>query len=194
MNFLAHFHLAWPDRGLVAGGLEGDYCKGPLRGRLDTDIERGIRLHRAIDAYTDTHALIVDLRRLFPQDLRRYAGILIDISFDHYLTNHWSRYSEMPLSEFNRSIYQILLEHEPLLSTNCLKMAKRIVDYDVLNRYHDWDAVPATATRVGERFRRGNPLQEVQEKMEPLRQEMEASFLAFYPDLLEFSYSCQQTT
>ena len=30
MNFLAHFQLAWPDEGLVAGGLEGDFYKGRL--------------------------------------------------------------------------------------------------------------------------------------------------------------------
>jgi len=30
VNFLAHFHLAGPDGGLIAGGLEGDYFKGPL--------------------------------------------------------------------------------------------------------------------------------------------------------------------
>ena len=51
MNYLAHFHLAWPDPGLVVGGLEGDYYKGPLRGDLPGDIESGVRLHRAIDAY-----------------------------------------------------------------------------------------------------------------------------------------------
>ena len=55
MNFLAHFHLAWPDEGLIAGGLEGDYYKGPLRGDLPSGLEQGVRLHRAIDAYTDSH-------------------------------------------------------------------------------------------------------------------------------------------
>lgn len=192
MNFLAHFHLAWPDRGLIAGGLEGDYYKGPLRGELDRDVERGVKLHRAIDGYTDKHSTIVDLRRQFPPGLRRYAGILIDIAFDHYLTSHWSRYSNIPLGEFNASIYQVLVEHETLLSTDCLKMVNRIVDYDVLNRYHEWEAVTATATRVGERFRRGNPLLKVHREMEPLRQPLESAFLAFYPELLEFSFSCQQ--
>ena len=85
MNFLAHFHLAWPDAGLIAGGLEGDYYKGLLRGDLHPDIERGIKLHRTVDAYTDSHPAIAQLRRTFPQDLRRYAGVLIDIAFDHYL-------------------------------------------------------------------------------------------------------------
>ena len=187
MNFLAHFHLAWPEPGLIAGGLEGDYHKGPLRGQLDPGIERGVRLHRSIDAYTDSHHIVEELRRQFPQSLRRYAGILIDISFDHYLTTYWSRYSNVPLGEFNASIYQALLEQEALLSADCLKMMKRIVDYDVLNRYHDWDAVIATAIRVGERFRRGNPLQQVQHELEPLRGHLEASFLAFYPELLSFS-------
>ena len=79
MNFLAHFHLAWPDEGLITGGLEGDYIKGPLHGALPPQIERGIRLHRAIDAYTDGHPLIQQLRRDLPPGLRRYAGILIDL-------------------------------------------------------------------------------------------------------------------
>ncbi len=192
MNFLAHFHLAWPDHRLIAGGLEGDYHKGPLRGQLDPGIERGIRLHRAIDAYTDSHYVVEELRRQFPQSIRRYAGILIDISFDHYLTAHWAQYSNMPLIEFNASIYQVLLKQEALLSADCLKMMKRIVDYDVLNRYHNWDAVTATATRVGERFRRGNPLADTQRELEPLRGQIEASFLSFYPDLLSFSSSYRQ--
>jgi acyl carrier protein phosphodiesterase len=192
MNFLAHFHLAWPERRLIAGGLEGDYHKGPLRGQLDPGIEQGVRLHRAIDAYTDSHIIVEELRRQFPQSLRRYAGILIDISFDHYLTTHWSQYSNVPLNEFNASIYQVLLEQEALLSADCLKMMKRIVDYDVLNRYHDWNAVTATANRVGERFRRGNPLADVQHELEPIRGQLEAGFLAFYPQLLSFSSTHRQ--
>ena len=43
---------------------------------------RGVQLHRAIDAYTDSHPVIEQLRRDLPTHLRRYAGILIDLSFD----------------------------------------------------------------------------------------------------------------
>ena len=82
MNFLAHFHLAWPEEGLIAGGLEGDYFKGPLPGTLPPRLERGVRLHRQIDAYTDAHPLVKELRGVLPTSLRRYAGILIDLCFD----------------------------------------------------------------------------------------------------------------
>jgi len=187
MNFLAHFHLAWPDSGLIAGGLEGDYLKGPLRGELDPAIECGVKLHRAIDAYTDCHPVIVELRRQFPTGLRRYAGILIDISFDHYLTVHWSKYSAVSLPDFNKSVYRALVEHETLLSAKSRQMLRRLVNFDILNRYHDWDAVTATATRIGERFRRGNPLLDVHREMEPAREKLEPAFLAFYPELQAFS-------
>jgi len=187
VNFLAHFHCAWPNTGLIAGGLEGDYCKGPLRGALHADIEAGVKLHRAIDAFTDTHPVVVALRREFPDDLRRYAGILIDISFDHFLTKHWSRYSAMSLEAFTLRVYQVLDEHMALLSVDCQKMAARLQQYDVLNRYGDWSAVAATATRVGERFRRGNPLLHVQQSLDPLEKTLESAFLTFYPQLLAYT-------
>ena len=187
MNHLAHFHLAWPDSGLIAGGLEGDYYKGPLRGDLHPDIERGIKLHRSVDAYTDTHPALAELRSAFPKKLRRYAGIVTDIAFDHYLTQHWSRYSALTLKEFNHSIYGVLDNQQALLSEDCLKMAERLTSYDVLNRYHDWNAVSATAGRVGERFHRGNPLLEIHDDLEPLREAMEEAFLDFYPQLMAFT-------
>ena len=192
MNFLAHFHLAWPDDGLIAGGLEGDYFKGLLKGELEPGIERGVKLHRSIDAHTDNHPVIVKLREGFPKPLRRYAGILIDISFDHYLTQHWANYSALPLEDFTRQVYRALRVQEQHLSEGSRAMLGRMLEYDILNCYHDWSAVTATATRVGMRFSRGNPLLEVEREMEPIRTNLEQAFLEFYPQLLSFSQS-QQT-
>ena len=187
MNFLAHFHLAWPDAGLVAGGLEGDYYKGPLRGDLPVNIERGVKLHRAIDAYTDRHPVLEQLRRRFPANLRRYAGILVDLSFDHYLSRHWSSFSDIPQAEFNQQVYTTLSAHEQDLSTGSRRMLQRLIDYDILAVYADWDSVPASAERIGERFRRENPFRGVGEQLSEQRDAMEQAFLAFYPDLQAFS-------
>lgn len=187
MNFLAHFHLAWPDEGLVAGGLEGDYCKGPLRGELPDDIERGVRLHRAVDAYTDSHPLIAQLRRDLPGDLRRYAGILIDLSFDHFLSKHWESYCDIPLAQFNAGVYRSLQNREDALSCGSRRMLARLVEYDILGLYLDWDTVPASAARIGQRLRRSNPLAHIGLRLNPARGMLEQAFLSFYPDLLAFS-------
>lgn len=186
MNFLAHFHLAWPDSSLVAGGLEGDFYKGPLRDDLPAALVRGVRLHRAIDAYTDSHPLVCRLRRDFPPPLRRYAGILLDLCFDHYLSVHWSTFSTMPLEDFNRAVYRDLCEHESALSPGSRKMLESMVRYDILGRYLDWDSVPASAARIGRRLRRDNPLGAVAAALTPVRSSMEQTFLAFYPQLQSF--------
>ena len=109
MNYLAHFHLAWPDPGLVVGGLEGDYYKGPLRGDLPGDIESGVRLHRAIDAYTDAHPVSRQLRSAFPEKLRRYAGILVDLSFDHFLSVRARRVGDFDTAEHPRELFYTLI-------------------------------------------------------------------------------------
>jgi acyl carrier protein phosphodiesterase len=187
VNYLAHFHLAWPEELLVLGGLEGDFHKGLLKGELQAEFERGIALHRAIDAYTDQHPLVSQLRKNFPEHLRRYAGILIDLSFDHFLTTHWARFSTQPLAEFNGSVYKILAQHRQLLSLPAQRMASRLEEFDILGRYHHWDAVPGSAARIGERFRRGNPLRDTDQPLRPMLPEMEKTFLNFYPELIEFS-------
>lgn len=192
MNFLAHFQLAWPDPGLVAGALDGEYRKGLLRGELSSDLEAGIRLHRRIDAYTDHHPLICELRRQFPSHLRRYAGILIDLSFDYFLTHHWQRYSELTLSSFNRSTYQLLQAREAELSPGANRMLTRLLDYDILNCYHRWDAVTGSAAQIGTRLRRGNPLEDIAEDLEALHQTLELTFLDFYPELTAFSAEQRQ--
>jgi acyl carrier protein phosphodiesterase len=189
LNFLAHFHLAWPDHGLVAGGLEGDYYKGPLRGDLSQALERGVRLHRAIDAFTDDHPTVRQLRRDFPPTLRRYAGILIDLSFDHFLSKHWQLYSEMPLTQFTAAVYRVLQSEHAQLSADSRIMLERLVQHDILGLYRDWEAIPASAARIGQRFRRGNPLAGVERQLDAVRDVMERGFLTFYPELRDFCAS-----
>jgi acyl carrier protein phosphodiesterase len=192
VNFLAHFHLAWPDEGLVLGGLEGDYLKGPLHGGLPGDLERGIKLHRAIDAYTDGHPLILQLRRELPASLRRYAGILIDLSFDHYLSRHWGDFSALPLAEFNSGVYDTLTARQAILSEGARGMLARLVEYDVLSLYLEWDNVLATAARIGQRLQRRNPLvQNLDLELSPAQDTLEQAFLKFYPQLQSF---CRQRT
>lgn len=186
MNFLAHFHLAWPDEGLVVGGLEGDFFKGPLPGTLPPALERGVKLHRAIDAYTDGHPLIQQLRRDLPPGLRRYAGILIDLSFDHYLSLHWSHFSTIPLRDFSNRIYRSLIAREKDLSEGARRMAARLVEYDVLNLYLEWETVLASAIRLGQRFKRHNPFLDIDRELSPAKEVLEEAFLNFYPQLQVF--------
>jgi acyl carrier protein phosphodiesterase len=187
VNYLAHFHLAWPEELLVVGGLEGDFHKGPLPGSLAPALQQGVVLHRAIDAYTDSHLAIVELRRAFPPELRRYAGILIDLCFDYFLARHWATYSEISHREFSNAVYTMLDKHADHLSGNARRMAGRLSEFDLLHRYQHWETITASAGRIGERLRRENPLSRSDEYLPPLLPELERVFRNFYPDLISFS-------
>ena len=186
MNFLAHFQLAWPDEHLLLGGLEGDYYKGPLARDLHPGIAAGIRLHRSIDAFTDNHPLVAALREEFPRGLRRYAGIVIDLAFDHFLSLHWGRFSDVPLAQFNARVYDLLQRERELLSTPARNMANRLAQHDVLGIYGEWRSVGASAARIGDRLRRGNPLRDAGEDIDQLRPAIAGTFTEFYPLLAEF--------
>lgn len=85
MNYLAHIHIANHTQTSLLGNFLGDFVKGQAFNDLPRELATGVRLHRKIDQFTDSHELVKGLRRSFPRDLRRVAGIVIDITFDYFL-------------------------------------------------------------------------------------------------------------
>jgi acyl carrier protein phosphodiesterase len=100
MNFLAHLWLT--DRaGLpLAGAILGDVLHGALPAHMPAPLARAVQLHRAVDAHTDRHPRVVDARAQFGPGARRYAGIVLDLLFDHALALDWAAFSDTPLGAF----------------------------------------------------------------------------------------------
>lgn len=186
MNHLAHFHLAWPREDLVVGALEGDFHRGALPGDLRPELVDGVALHRAIDGFTDRHPVVAAARSRFPEEARRYAGIMLDICFDYFLSRHWQQFCPMDRAPFTREIYAMLGRASSSLSAPAVRTAAWLERHDVLGQFHRWDAVPAAGARVGRRLRRANPLHRSEEILQPLLPELEQAFLAFYPELVRF--------
>lgn len=183
MNYLAHFHLARAHDDWLVGALLGDYVKGPLRGELPAGWEEGIRLHRKIDAISDRHPLRAQLAATLPPEWRRYAGIVLDVCCDHWLSQQWRQWHAQPLSQFADEVYGVLQRHQHELPASSQRFAQRLRDYDMLNAYHDIDAVPATLQRIGTRLRRDNPLVSNSAELVTAAAPLAVSFSGFYQDL-----------
>lgn len=106
MNFLAHLWLAEQAHLPLAGALLGDYFRGALPPDLPAPLAASVQLHRRIDAVTDRHPLVVVARTTFAPGARRYAGILLDILYDHALALDWPQFSPEPLADFSRRAAQ----------------------------------------------------------------------------------------
>ena len=93
MNFLAHIYLSRDSNDITIGNFIGDYVKGHEFEKYPTGIRNGILLHRKIDYFTDTHAIVKEDKKLFVGRYHKYAGIITDILYDHYLALGWSNFN-----------------------------------------------------------------------------------------------------
>jgi len=100
VNFLAHLWLTDRARLPLAGAILGDVLRGPLPASMPAPLARSVQLHRHVDAHTDRHPRVVAARTGFPQGARRYAGILLDLLFDHVLARDWATHAAQPLPQF----------------------------------------------------------------------------------------------
>ena len=187
MNYLAHFHLAQAEPALVAGALLGDYVKGPLRGTLPADVERGIALHRKIDAFTDDYALTRRLHVLFPAEYRRCSGIMLDVYFDHLLARNWHAYEQRSLADFSGRVQANLDTYEELLPATAKRFKQRLVQHDLLSRYAQTTTIDKTLQHIATRLRAPNPLATAMQYLSARDAELESVFAEFYPALQRFS-------
>ena len=183
MNFLAHAFLARDDIDLMVGSLMGDFVKGRLDGQYAVPIMRGLILHRRVDTYTDSHPLVVRSRSRISPERRRYAGILVDLFYDHYLAVHWSDYADMPLEKFTASVYASLLERAYLLPERLQQIAPHMARTDWLGSYRSTEAVGEALNRIGTRFKRGNPLLGSVGELHSNYAALEEDFRAFLPQV-----------
>lgn len=100
MNFLAHLWLTEQARLPLAGAILGDVLRGALPPQMPEPLARAVRLHRRVDAHTDRHPAVAALRQAFPPGARRYAGIVLDLVYDHALAIDWAGFSAQPLGMF----------------------------------------------------------------------------------------------
>lgn len=115
MNFLAHLELSPDEPDHLLGAVLGDFVRGSDLSRFPAGVERGIRLHRTIDAATDSDPQFATGRALLHPVRRRCAGLVLDVFHDHFLARDWPRWHPAePLPDWSARILARLLEH-PLL-------------------------------------------------------------------------------
>jgi acyl carrier protein phosphodiesterase len=184
MNYLAHFHLAARAGSSLTGNYLGDAVKGSMLDAWPRDIAEGIRLHRRIDAFTDSHPDVVRTLALFAPPRRRFAGIIVDMAFDHFLARHWAAFHPEPLSEFSRSVYAAMAEDMPIMPAAARARFERMREHDWLLSYQHVEVIGRALDSIAGRLSRPTALFGAIEDVERHYGALEAAFLVFYPQLL----------
>jgi acyl carrier protein phosphodiesterase len=158
VNYLAHLFLSSQSDDALIGALLGDFVKGPLGERYPPAILHAIKLHRSIDTYTDAHAVVLLSKTRVNPSRRRYAGIMVDMFYDHFLARMWADYTDEALDDFVRRVYAILRTRADELPPRLQRIAPGMIESDWLRSYREVDAIARALERMGTRLRRGNGL------------------------------------
>lgn len=186
MNYLAHLHLGGQQPEQLLGSLYGDFVKGPLAGRFPLPLEAAIRLHRQIDVFTDSHPLVLASLARFPRERRRYAGIILDVFFDHCLALHWQDYADQPLAQFTGRVYQVL-GAQPDLPGRLAQIAPHMAADDWLGSYREFAVLEQVFRGIARRLSRPEGMDGALEVVDALYQPLMDDFRVFYPQLQAFA-------
>ncbi|MFI5322278.1 MAG: ACP phosphodiesterase [Thermodesulfobacteriota bacterium] len=190
MNYLAHIYLAEGSEESVLGNLMGDFVKGAIGNNYEPEIEKGIWTHRKIDVFTDSHEKFKASKKLMSPERRRFAGIIIDLAFDHFLAKNWLYYSDTELDRFIQKKYELLSKHKPMLPEQMRHFLPRMIEEDWLGSYCTLEgtgvAIDRTSRRLKRRFNRENTLTGAIEEVETNYMELESNFKAFFPQLISY--------
>ena len=141
MNFLAHIYLSRDNSDITIGNFIGDYVKGHEFNTYPKGIRDGILLHRKIDYYTDTHPIVKDDKKLFAGRYHKYAGVITDILYDHYLAANWDHFSNVGFDEYVASVYDLLQENIKIVPLPMQEIIPRFVKNNWLKAYQSTEGI-----------------------------------------------------
>nr|WP_226992250.1 ACP phosphodiesterase [Aliiglaciecola lipolytica] len=172
------------------GNFLGDFVKGSHLQHLPADIRHGVRLHRKIDAFTDSHAIVKSIRATFPSELRRMSGVLIDIYFDHLLSVHWQLYTQQSKQAVLDNFYRQLRMETVQIDGRFEQVRGGLLKHRWLTTYETRKNCLNAFLQIEKRL---NMRIIFAEKgyhfVNHNHQVIEQGFLAFYPELIKFVQS-----
>jgi acyl carrier protein phosphodiesterase len=184
MNHFAHLVLAQPTVESTVGNLLGDFARGVDADSLPAPVRAGLFNHRAVDRFTDSHPLVLEMKRGFSRERRRFAGIALDIYFDHLLIQHWQRFEQRPLEPLIEDFYRRMALGRALMpGSDMRRVTQRMIDYDWFGSYRDIDAVAESLDRVAGRIRFSNGFANAIEDLLRQHDSIRDGFLEFFPEL-----------
>ena len=149
MNHLAHTYLSSANAQEQAGNFVADWIKGSDLRKYPLDIRRGIILHRFIDSYTDKHPSVRDSKSRLKPKYGKYAGVAVDVIYDHFLAANWAGYSKESLPAYICRLNQNLQDNLHLFPEGAQKYFVRFMKLRWLESYTTLEGVERVLFGMG---------------------------------------------
>ena len=182
MNFLAHIYLSGVNEKIMVGNFIGDFVKGRnLAAQFEPDIVKGIEIHRAIDAFTDTHPVVSLSKKRLRSKYRHYAPVIVDVFYDHFLAKNWDQYHSEFLPDFADRTYKTIERFHNILPDDVQYMLPYMIKGNWLVNYAKLEGIERALTGMS---RRTTHVSHMEESVNDLRENYDwfkDEFTEFFP-------------
>lgn len=192
VNYLAHFYLADPDPELMFGNYIGDGVRGSDLSRFSENVQRGIRFHRFIDTFTDQHNEVTQAKSLFHETQNKFAGVVVDVLFDHVLANKWQQFHQVDLDAFAQKCYETVGSQKHLMPVRSARFYEYMVSRNALKNYASAKGMEQVFMGMDSRTAYPSNMSEAVKRLEEVRPDFEMHFERFFPQLVEATTTWKQ--
>jgi len=152
MNYLAHAYLSFNIPEILAGNMISDFVKGKKQYDYPTGIQVGIKLHRAIDIFTDSHPFTKQAKTFFQPAVGLYSGAFVDVVYDHFLAKDSTEFiDDAGLQTFATNTYLSLNSLAPLLPEHFVNMLPSMQQHNWLYNYQFMQGIESSFKNVARR-------------------------------------------
>jgi acyl carrier protein phosphodiesterase len=189
VNLLAHLYLSGADEQRMIGNFIADHVRGATIHRLPPEIQQGVQLHRKIDHYTDHHPVVAETKTRLRPVVGKYAPVVADIYYDHFLARNWSRFSDTPLEVFARSFYKLITEYDEWIPERTKRMLSYMISGNWLVSYAEIDGIDRVLKGMSRRASFENGMDWSGVELKKNYSGYHDEFNRFFPDLIRFTES-----
>jgi len=186
LNYLAHSFLSGNDPELLVGNFIADSVRGSQLQLYPEKVVKGIILHRQIDTFTDTHPVVQQSKDRLRPTYRKYAGVITDVYYDHFLAVNFQHYANITLSEYAQNVYALIQSHASILPERVLYFLPYMVKQNWLLNYANLEGIGRSLTGLSRRTTFISHMETAVADLEEHYDLYFAEFKAFFPELRAF--------
>jgi acyl carrier protein phosphodiesterase len=187
MNFLAHIYLSFDDDEITIGNFIADSIRGNKYKHLPERMQKGIKLHRFIDSFTDAHPTVRQSTKRLHENYSHYSGVIVDIFYDHFLAKNWSSYSDVPLAIFVDNFYNLLEDNYVILPEHTKRMMPYMISDNWILNYAKMEGIGRVLNGVNRRTNNKSKMNFAILDLEQHYYEFEKEFTSFFEELTTYS-------
>ncbi|WKV12368.1 acyl carrier protein phosphodiesterase [Marivirga harenae] len=188
MNFLAHLYLSGELDEVKIGNFIGDFVKASDMENYTETINKGIKMHWAIDEFTDHHSVVQKSKDRLRPKYGHYAGVIVDIYYDHYLARNWKNYHDQDLRVYVDQQYKMLESYISILPKKVVHMLPFMIKHDWLYNYQYFEGIERVMHGMANRSKFNSKMEQSVAELKKHHKAFEVEFELFFSELINFCH------